>query len=41
LLGKGGIEGNVLRIKPPLCVTREDAEFLAGVVGECLDTLNH
>jgi alanine-glyoxylate transaminase / (R)-3-amino-2-methylpropionate-pyruvate transaminase len=36
LLGKGGIHGNVLRIKPPLCITKEDAEFLAAVLDECL-----
>jgi alanine-glyoxylate transaminase/(R)-3-amino-2-methylpropionate-pyruvate transaminase len=39
LLGKGGIYGNVLRIKPPMCVTREDAEFIAGVLDECLRLL--
>jgi alanine-glyoxylate transaminase/(R)-3-amino-2-methylpropionate-pyruvate transaminase len=36
LIGKGGIHGNVLRIKPPLCVTRDDAAFLAGTLDECL-----
>ena len=36
LLGKGGMAGNVIRIKPPLCITMEEAETLIGILDESL-----
>ena len=36
LLGKGGLHGNTLRIKPPMCITRADADFLVACLDEAL-----
>ncbi len=36
LIGKGGLRGNVLRIKPPFCITREDADFAVAVLDRVL-----
>lgn len=36
LVGKSGLPGNVLRLTPPLCITKDDADFIAGCLGECL-----
>src|SRR5882762_3052515 len=36
LIGKGGLDGNVLRIKPPMCITAEDADFTLDVLDRAL-----
>ena len=39
LLGKGGLYGNVLRVKPPMCLTKDDADFLADCLDEVLEVI--
>ena len=36
LIGKGGLEGNVLRIKPPMCITKADVDFALDVFDRAL-----
>lgn len=36
LIGKGGLWGNTLRIKPPMCISQEDADFMLEVIDEAL-----
>jgi adenosylmethionine-8-amino-7-oxononanoate aminotransferase len=31
--------GSVLRLAPPLCITREEVDFLVGVVADSVDAL--
>ncbi len=38
LLGKGGLDGNVLRIKPPLCIAADDADFALDVLDRALSS---
>ncbi|KAG2410539.1 hypothetical protein LR48_Vigan01g022200 [Vigna angularis] len=39
LVGKGGIHGNVFRIKPPMCFTKDDADFLVDALDYSLSKL--
>lgn len=36
LIGKGGLYGNVLRIKPPMCITAADVDFALDVLDRAL-----
>ncbi len=36
LAGKGGISGQVLRMAPPMCLSREDCDFALAVLDQCL-----
>ena len=40
LFGKGGIDGNVLRVKPPMCITSEDADFAVDVLHLALSAVS-
>ena len=35
-IGKGAMAGNVIRIKPPFCITKDDADFIARVLDETM-----
>ncbi|XP_027337982.1 alanine--glyoxylate aminotransferase 2 homolog 1, mitochondrial-like [Abrus precatorius] len=39
LVGKGGLHGNVFRIKPPMCFTKEDADFVVDALDYALSKL--
>lgn len=39
LMGKGGLYGNVFRIKPPMCFSRDDADFLVDVMDYAMERL--
>jgi alanine-glyoxylate transaminase/(R)-3-amino-2-methylpropionate-pyruvate transaminase len=41
LIGKGGLFGNVLRIKPPMCLTKDDADFLVDCIADALGHINN
>ncbi|XP_075654371.1 alanine--glyoxylate aminotransferase 2 homolog 1, mitochondrial [Castanea sativa] len=39
LVGKGGLHGNVFRIKPPMCFNRDDADFLVDALDYAISKL--
>jgi alanine-glyoxylate transaminase / (R)-3-amino-2-methylpropionate-pyruvate transaminase len=39
LIGKGRLAGNTLRIKPPMCLSQDDADFLVDCLDEVLTVL--
>ena len=39
LMGKGGFYGNVFRIKPPMCFSMADADFLVDAMDVALSEL--
>ncbi|GMH19647.1 hypothetical protein Nepgr_021488 [Nepenthes gracilis] len=39
LVGKGGLHGNVLRVKPPMCFTKDDADFLVDALDYAISKL--
>jgi alanine-glyoxylate transaminase / (R)-3-amino-2-methylpropionate-pyruvate transaminase len=39
LLGKGGLFGNTIRLKPPMCLTKDDADFIVDCLDEVLTDL--
>ena len=41
LVGKGGLFGNTLRVKPPMCITKEDADYLVAMLDEVLGELRN
>ena len=40
LIGKGGLMGNTLRIKPPMCITKDDAYYLVSMLDEAISEVS-
>lgn len=40
LIGRGGPQGSVLRVKPPMCITRADVDFTVDTLDRVLGEIN-
>ncbi|GFY79394.1 alanine--glyoxylate aminotransferase 2, mitochondrial [Trichonephila inaurata madagascariensis] len=41
LIGRGGLSGNVFRIKPPMCISRADADFCVSCLENAVKNIQH
>jgi alanine-glyoxylate transaminase/(R)-3-amino-2-methylpropionate-pyruvate transaminase len=39
LLGKGGLQGQTVRFSPPMCINKQDADFILEVLDRALSQL--
>jgi alanine-glyoxylate transaminase/(R)-3-amino-2-methylpropionate-pyruvate transaminase len=39
LIGKGGMYGNVIRLTPPMCITRDDCDTILRVLGGAFEAV--
>ena len=36
LIGKGGLQGNTLRIKPPMCIDKKDVDMAVQAIDDAI-----
>ena len=39
VIGKGGMWGNVIRIKPPLTITKDNVDTMLNVLKKCIESV--